>query len=289
MVGLLDIAPAVETVTVGDLDVPVYGVSVHGIADLLGRFPELRELVLGKSVDVDPTAKLGPDVAVAQFATVGAGVEVGEGSVLYPGVYVAPGCRLGRGCVLHPNVVLYEGTILGDRVTIHAGSVVGEDGFGYATHAGVHEKIPHSGHVELGDDVEIGACCTIDRASLGTTVIGAGTKLSNLVAIGHGTKIGRGCLLVAQVGIAGSTTIGDYCSFAGQAGVVGHITIGDGVRVGAQAGVTGDIEPGLEVLGSPAIPLADARRVVLATTRLPQLRDQVKKLNRELKVLRDRL
>ena len=159
---------------------------------------------------VHPSARLGRDVAVGQFVTIGPDAEVGDASVLYPGVFVAAGCKIGRECVLYPNVVLYDHTMLGDRVTIHACSVVGEDGFGYATHGGRHEKIPQAGWVEIADDVEIGACCTVDRATVGVSAIGAGSKLSNLIAIGHGTKVGRHCLFVAQSGVAGSTTIGDY-------------------------------------------------------------------------------
>ncbi len=249
---------------------------------------------IAESASIDPSASVAPGATVAPFVTISADVTIETGTVLYPGVFVAPRCGIGRDCVLYPNVTLYEGTILGDRVVIHAGSSIAQDGFGYATHKGAdgvvrHEKIPPAGWVELENDVEIGSCCAIERAAMGPTIIGEGTKFADLVAIGHGTRMGKHCLMVSQSGIAGSTMVGDYCVFAGQAGVVGHIRIGDGVRVGAQAGVTGDIEPGLEVLGSPAIPLADARRVVLATTRLPQLRDQVKKLSRELKVLRDRL
>jgi len=231
---------------------------------------------------VDPTARLGANVAVAQFATVRANAEIGDGTVLYPGVFVAAGCKIGRDCVLYPNVVLYEGTILGDRVAIHACTVVGQDGLGYATHAGRHEKIPAAGWVEIGDDVEIGACCTIDRATVGATVIAAGTKFSNLVAIGHGTRVGRHCLFVAQSGVAGSTTIGDYCVFGGQSGVVGHRTIGDKVGVAAQAGVVDDIPGGQDVMGAPAIPRAQARRVYSLLSQLPALREKLRKLSAEV-------
>ncbi len=184
------------------------------------------------SARIDPTARIGENVAIAQYATVSSGVTIGAGTVIYPGVFIGPDSRLGRDCILYPNAVIYDMSVLGDRVTIHACTVIGEDGFGYATYKGRHEKIPTPGWVEIGDDVEIGACCAIDRATMGPTAIGAGTKFSNLVAIGHGTRVGKGCLFVAQSGIAGSTTIGDYCAFAGQSGVVGHITIGSGVLAG---------------------------------------------------------
>jgi UDP-3-O-[3-hydroxymyristoyl] glucosamine N-acyltransferase len=214
--------------------------------------------------------------------------------VLYPGVFIGPGCKIGSDCLLYPNVTIYDGCVLGRRVTVHASSSIGVDGFGYATHAGEdgtvrHEKIPPAGNVVLEDDVEIGSCCAIERATMGPTVIGAGTKFADLVAIGHGTKLGQHCLMVSQSGIAGSTVVGNYCAFAGQAGVVGHIRIGDGVRVGAQAGVTNDLPAGQEVLGSPAVPRAEARRIVMSTMKVPELRNQVKRLTREVQALQDRL
>jgi UDP-3-O-[3-hydroxymyristoyl] glucosamine N-acyltransferase len=171
-------------------------------------------------------------------------------------------------------------------VTIHAGSSIGQDGFGYATYKGKHEKIPQAGNVVLEDDVEIGACCAIDRATMGSTIIGVGTKMSNLVAIGHGTQMGKSCLMVAQSGIAGSTMVGNYCVFAGQSGVVGHIRIGDGVKVAAQSGVTNDVPPGVEVLGSPAIERSQARKAMMTVTRLPRLRAEVQQLIKEVRALK---
>ena len=249
---------------------------------------------IDKRSNIDSSAKLAINVSIAAFATVCAGTRIGEGSVVYPGVFVGPRCRIGRDCILYPNVTLYDGTVLGDRVTVHAGSSIGHDGFGYATHKGDdgvvrHEKIPQAGWVELEDDVEIGAGCTIDRATMGATVIGAGTKFSNLIAIGHGTRMGKHGLMVAQSGIAGSVQVGNYCIFAGQSGVVGHIKIGDGVQVAAQAGVTEDVPPGQQVGGSPAEPLAQARRVWMSIRRLPQMRTAVQKLTREMIAIKRRL
>ena len=243
---------------------------------------------------IDPSAKLAEDVAVGPFATIAAGCEIGSGTAVYPGAYIGANCRIGQDCRVYPNVTLYERTILHDRVTIHAGTSIGHDGFGYATHKGDdgvvrHEKIPQAGWVELADDVEIGACCTIDRASIGATVIGAGTKFSNLIAIGHGTKMGKHCLMVAQAGIAGSVVVGDYCVFAGQCGVVGHISIGDGVRVGAKAGVINDVPPGQEVLGSPAVPRTDAKRALVGASQIPKLRAAVRKLTQELRAVKRKL
>lgn len=236
--------------------------------------------------DIHPSAQLAEDVRVGPFSTIGPGAAVGRGTVIYPGVYVGPRCRIGCDCILYPSVTLYDGTILRDRVTIHSGTSIGHDGFGYATHGGRHEKIPQVGWVELEDDVEIGACCAIDRATMGATVIGAGTKFSNLIAIGHGTKTGKHCLVVAQTGIAGSVMVGNYCVFGGQAGIVGHIRIGDGARVGAKTGVTNDLPPGQEVFGTPSMPLGQARRAFAVLPRLPQMRAALRKLIREVSALK---
>jgi UDP-3-O-[3-hydroxymyristoyl] glucosamine N-acyltransferase len=238
---------------------------------------------------VDPSARLAPDARVAPFAVIGPQTVIGPGAVIYSGVNIGPRCRIGGGCTLYPNVTLYDGTILHDRVTIHAGTSIGHDGFGYATHNGRHEKIPQVGWVELEDDVEIGANCAIDRATMGPTVVGAGTKFSNLVAIGHGTRLGKGCLLVAQTGIAGSVVVGNYCVFGGQAGIVGHIKIGDGAHVAAKTGVTNDLAPGEEVFGVPSIPLRLAKRTFTILPRLPQMRAALKKLIREFRQLHERV
>ena len=235
---------------------------------------------------IDQRATLGENVAVAQFVTISEGAAVGAGTVLYPGVFIGPHARIGRDCILYPNVVVYDHCILGDRVTLHANSVIGEDGFGYATRDGRHHKIPQAGWVEVGDDVEIGAGCAVDRAAIGATRIGEGSKFSDQVTIGHGAQVGRHNLLVAQVGIAGSTRTGDYCVFGGQAGVVGHVTLGEGVQVAAQAGVTHDVPPGMKVLGSPADELSEARRQMVLIRKLPELRQRVAELETQLAALK---
>jgi len=238
---------------------------------------------------IDPSAELGEGVRVGAFAVIGPRASIGAGTTIYPGVYVGPDVRIGSDCTLWPNVTLYDGTIVGSRVRIHAGTSIGQDGFGYATHGGAHHKIPEAGWVELEDDVEIGACCAIERATLGATVIGAGTKFADLIAIGHGTRLGKHCLMVSQSGIAGSTSVGDYCVFAAQSGMVGHIRIGDGVQVAAQSGVTNDVPAGQQVLGSPATPLGDARRAMVLTSRLPQMRSALRNLTKEVAELKRRL
>ncbi|HUS92875.1 MAG TPA: UDP-3-O-(3-hydroxymyristoyl)glucosamine N-acyltransferase [Phycisphaerae bacterium] len=238
---------------------------------------------------VDPTAELAEGVRVGAFAVIGPRATVAAGTAIYPHVYVGADCRIGRDCELYPSVTLYDGTVLGDRVRIHAGTSIGQDGFGYATHGGRHHKIPEAGNVVLEDDVEIGACCAIERASLGSTIVGAGTKFADLIAIGHGTTTGRHCLLVSQSGIAGSTHVGNYCVFAAQSGVVGHIRIGDGAQVAAQSGVTNDVPAGQQVLGSPAQPLAEARRAMVITSHLPDMRRTLRRLEKEVAQLKSRL
>src|SRR5258706_15312151 len=199
-----------------------------------------------------------PHVGIHPRANVDPTATVGENTVIYPGVFVGPRARIGRDCVLYPNVVIYENCVLGDRVLIHAGTVIGVDGFGYATHGGIHHKIPQAGNVTIGDDVEIGANCTIARGALVNTLIGAGTKIDGLGMIGHGATIGPGCMIVAQVGIAGSTTVGKYVTMGGQVAITGHLTIGDGATLaGRSAGMT-DFEPKAEVVGVPAMPVSHA-------------------------------
>jgi UDP-3-O-[3-hydroxymyristoyl] glucosamine N-acyltransferase len=244
----------------------------------------------GEGIDpravIAPTARIGENATIRHGVTVEQDAVIGRNVVLYPGVYIGPGARLGDDCVLFPNVVIYDGCELGHRVTIHAGSVIGEDGLGYAPVGGKWVKIPQVGTVEVADDVEIGANCTIDRATLGRTVIGPGTKFSNLIAIGHGTRVGADCLFVAQVGLAGSVNVGRHVTMAGKVGVAGHLTIGDNVRIGAMAGVMRDIDPNTEVLGQPAMLIADARRVYAALQRLPEMRERLRHLEAELERLR---
>lgn len=235
---------------------------------------------------IDPSAKLGKNPNVGPGVTIAANVQIGNDCTLYPGCYVAAGARMGDECVLYPNVVVYDDCELGHRVTVHAGSVIGEDGLGYAPVKGAWLKIPQVGRAVLGDDVEIGANCAIDRATLGRTEIGAGTKFGNEVVIGHGTKIGRDCLFVGQVGVAGSVTIGRHVTLAGQVGVAGHCAIGDDVQVGAQAGISGNVEPGAKLLGSPAIELGEAKRSMIAVQKLPDLMKRVKELERQLTELK---
>jgi UDP-3-O-[3-hydroxymyristoyl] glucosamine N-acyltransferase len=231
---------------------------------------------------VHPTAQIGPDPTIDAFAVVGAGSTVGARCRIHSGAVVGRHCRLGDDVTLHPHAVLYDGTVLGDRVTIHANVVLGADGFGYRLHDGRHVKVPQLGHVELGEDVEIGACTTIDRGTFDATRVGAGTKIDNLVMVGHNCRIGRHNLFVSQVGIAGSCTTGDYVVMAGQVGIADHIHIGDHALLGAQAGVMRDIPAGERVLGAPAMPEREQKRIFISITKLPDLCRDVKRIKQHL-------
>ena len=219
---------------------------------------------------------------VSERAFVDPTATVGEHCTIMPGAFVGAGAVIGDRCVLHPNAVVYRGCVLGDRVTLHAGCVIGQDGFGYATHGGEHHKIPQIGGVVVEDDVEMGAGCTVDRATLGETRVGRGTKFSNAVTIGHGCRVGRFNLFVAQVGLAGSVTTGDYVVIGGQAGVAGHLTIGDRARVAAGAGVIGDVPADTDVGGVPAVELTRAKRAALGMHRLPGVMARLRELERRL-------
>jgi UDP-3-O-[3-hydroxymyristoyl] glucosamine N-acyltransferase len=234
---------------------------------------------------VAPTARIGARVAIYPFAYIGDQVEIGEGTTVFPGAVVGDRCKIGQECTLHPNTVLYPEVVLSDRVEVHAGTVLGGDGFGYRQVEGRHVKIPHTGRLEIGSDVEIGANCTIDRATFEATRIGEGTKIDNLVMIGHNNQIGRHNVLCGQVGIAGSCQTGDYVTMAGQAGIKDNTKIGDQVIVGAQAGVHRNIPSGQNVLGSPAIPVREQRRIFQMIARLPEMHRQFRELSAQIAVL----
>ncbi|MBL8879135.1 MAG: UDP-3-O-(3-hydroxymyristoyl)glucosamine N-acyltransferase [Phycisphaerales bacterium] len=259
------------------------------IVDMYGYRKHARPAVEPCNASISPSAEIGESATIHAGATIASEARIGRNAVIYPGVYIGPRCRIGDDVVLYPNVVIYEDSILGSRVTIHAGTVVGEDGLGYAPVNGRWVKIPQIGIVEIGDDVEIGSNCSIDRATLGRTRIAAGTKMSNLIAIGHGAQIGEHCLFVAQVGIAGSVHVGDHVTMAGQAGVVGHVRIGDRVTVGAKAGVVNHVSDGVTVLGAPAVPIAEAKRQFFYIARLPEMSEKIRKLEKRISELESQL
>jgi len=237
-----------------------------------------------KKVGISPrssiadTAKIGADCHIHDFATIADGARIGDGCIIYPSVYIGPGVQIGNDSIIYPNVTIYDGCKIGNRVIINANTAVGEDGFGYASHKGIHHKIPQIGIVIIEDDVEIGTCCGIERGTLGDTVIGQGTKIGDLVTIGHGSKIGPHCLLVAQVGIAGSSNLGHHCIVGGQVGIVGHINIGNNVIIAAQAGVINNIPDGKVVLGAPAIEAGQGKRAYGMIQYLPEMRQNIRRL-----------
>ena len=239
--------------------------------------------------EVDATARLGSKVTIGPFAVVERGAEIGEGAAIGAQCYVGAGARVGKGCRIYPQVVIREQCVVGDRVIIHSGTVVGSDGYGFATDAktGAHRKVPQVGNVVVEDDVEIGSNVSIDRATTGSTRIGAGTKIDNLVQLGHNVQTGRHCLIVSQVGISGSTKVGNHVVIAGQAGIVGHITIGDGAVVTAQSGVMGDVEPKAVLFGSPALPHREGMKVHALMKRLPEMFETLKRLKQQLSETRE--
>ncbi len=206
------------------------------------------------------TAVVGENVAIAPFAVVGDRVTIGDGTVIFQGVSIEAGVQVGPNTIIYPNATIYNGSVIGARCVIHANTVIGSDGYGFATHRGKHHKIPQVGIVRIEDDVEIGAGTTIDRAAFGETVIGEGTKIDNLVQIGHNVKIGKHCLIVSQVGIAGSTELGDYVAVGGQSGLAGHLKIGNRVQIGGGTAVVEDTPDGSKVMGYPAVPFKQFAR-----------------------------
>ena len=231
---------------------------------------------------VHPDARLDPAVTVYPFAFIGPRTVIGAGSVIFPGCYIGEDCTLGENCLIYPNAVLMAGTRLGNATIIQPGAVLGSDGFGFVPGEAGIEKIPQIGLVSLGDNVEIGANTTIDRAALGETRIGDGSKLDNLVQIGHNVRMGRFCLLAGQSGISGSTRLGDRVILAGQAGLAGHLKVGNGAVIGPQSGLTRDVKDGEVLGGSPSIPRNEFLRSSVLISKLPEMFTRLRKLEKAL-------
>ncbi|MHC4558841.1 MAG: UDP-3-O-(3-hydroxymyristoyl)glucosamine N-acyltransferase [Planctomycetota bacterium] len=242
-----------------------------------------KKVGISQRASIADSAKVGADCQVHDFVTIADEARIRDGCIIYPGVYIGQGVHIGNDSVIYPNVTIYDNCKIGNRVIINANSTIGEDGFGYATHKGIHHKIPQTGIVIVEDDVEIGACCGIERGTLSDTVIGQGSKLGDLVTIGHGTKIGPHCLLVAQVGIAGSTSLGHHCTVGGQVGIVGHINIGNNVTIAAQAGVINNVPDNKVVLGAPAVEANLGRRAYSMIQYLPEMRQSIRDLQNQIK------
>jgi UDP-3-O-[3-hydroxymyristoyl] glucosamine N-acyltransferase len=250
------------------------------LLSLIPRFYRARERVSGihRTAEIGHSARLGADVSVGPYVVIGDGAVIGDRVVLDSHVVVGDGVRVGDDTHLYPAVTAYGGTVIGRRVIAHAGARLGSDGFGYVFREGRHEKIPHVGRCVIEDDVEIGANTTIDRGSIDDTVIGAGTKIDNLVHIAHNCRIGRLCLIMAQVGMAGSVRVEDGCIIAGQVGIGGHTTIGKGATLAGQSGVFGDIPSGETWSGYPARPHKEALRAQGVLFRLAPLMRRLERL-----------
>ncbi|HEU4369188.1 MAG TPA: UDP-3-O-(3-hydroxymyristoyl)glucosamine N-acyltransferase [Methylomirabilota bacterium] len=242
-----------------------------------------RTAVVAAGARVDPTATVGPLCVIETAAVIGPAVR------LHALVHVGAGVEIGEATVVYPQVSLRDGVRVGRRVVIHAGAVLGADGFGFAFDGSAHRKIPQVGGVVIEDDVEIGANTTIDRGTFADTVVRRGTKIDNLVQIGHNVEVGEHSLLAGQVGIAGSSRLGRGVVLAGQVGVSHHVTLGDGVTAGGQTGIPSDLEPGARVWGTPARPIVQLKRIMVAEGRLPELLRRVRALEQRLERLAARL
>ncbi len=247
------------------------------------------------SAGIDPSATVAESATIAPSAHIGPGCVIGEnvtigaGAVLIGGNHIAHDSQIGSDTRLHPNVVIYSHTVIGDRTIIHSGTVIGADGYGYVFDQGRHVKMPQIGNVVIGNDVEIGSNTCIDRAALGSTTIGSGTKIDNLVHIAHNVTFGDNCLILGQTGFAGSTTFGDYCVIASQSGVSGHLNIGNQVTIGSKSGVMRDIPDKETVLGYPAAPHTQAKRQWVGIQRLPDIQQQLRDLQKQVKALQAQL
>ncbi len=236
---------------------------------------------------VSDKAEVGRDVSVFPFTYIADGVSIGNGSTIHPYVFIGEKTTIGENCIIHPHVTVRENVKIGKRVIIHSGTVIGSDGFGYVFEGGRYHKIPQVGGVIIEDDVEIGSNVSIDRATTGNTTIGKGTKIDNLVQIGHNVKIGSNSILVAQIGIGGSSEIGDYVTLGGQVGIADHTIIDSGTMVGAQSGIMGNIPKGA-YSGSPAIPHRDWLKAQAIFAKLPGLHKKLKELEEKIKELERR-
>lgn len=277
---------------VAPASIPVNGRPLIRVRDPLMAFAEIVRHLRGRppvphgeihpSAVVHPTARLDDGVSVGPGAVVGEGTSIGAGTVLHAGVVVGRGCQIGADTTFYPRVVVYDDCLIGSRVTLHAGTVIGADGFGYRTQDGKHVKVPQLGWVEVEDDVEVGAGTTIDRGTFGPTRIGAGTKIDNLVMVGHNCQIGRHNIIAAQVGIAGSSSTGDYVVLAGQAGVADHVHIGDRTQVAGKSGIVADVPPDSRLIGYPARPAALGKRIWITLNHLPDMRRDLKRVMEQL-------
>lgn len=257
------------------------------LLELFRHRAEVERVVSDKAY-IAPSAKIGKDVAVMPFAYIDEGAEIGDGTVIYPHVYVGRNVKVGSNCLFYPSSIIREGCVLGNKVVLQSGAVIGGDGFGYITDkkTGKHSFVLQAGNVVLEDEVEIGSNTCIDRATAGSTVVGAGTKIDNLVHLGHNDVLGKNCLVVAHVGISGSVTAGDNCVFAGQVGTVGHITIGNNCQFAGRTGITHNIPDNSVCAGFPAQPYKEWLKQEASLRKVGDLLKKVKELEKALAELK---
>jgi len=279
-------AAAVVPVGVPPQDKPTITVdNVHqAFTQIVSHFrptPPQQRIGISAAAWISPSARLAEDVDVHPGASIGDDVDIGRRSTVHSGVHIMSGCRIGQDVTLMPGAVLYENTCVGARTIIHAGAVIGAYGFGYQVIDSRYQRTAQLGWVDVGADVEIGACSTIDRGTYGATVVGAGTKIDNQVMIAHNCRLGQHNMICSQVGIAGSTSTGDWVVMAGQVGVRDHVHIGTGAVLGAKAGVSNDVPDGARMIGIPATPERDQKLKQAALAKLPELRKELKRLVRQ--------
>ncbi len=242
---------------------------------------------VSKMASISESASLGEDLYIGEFVVISDQVTIGAGVKLYPQVYIGDNVKIGEGSILHPGVKIYEGSEIGAHCVIHAGAIIGGDGFGFAPNQeNNYQKVPQVGKVIIEDHVEVGANTTIDRATMGATILRKGVKLDNLIMIAHNVEVGENTVMAAQAGVSGSTRIGKNCMFGGQVGLIGHISIADGVKIAAQSGIGKNItEKDVAVQGSPAFDFGLYQRCYVVFKNLPQLRNQVIDLERKVSAL----
>ena len=266
--------------------------SYEALASLLRLVDQARPRKKGihPSAIIESSAKVGSDVFIGPYAYIGENCIIGDGCSIYPHVYIGDNTRLGINCTINPGVKIYHDCLIGEGCIIHAGSVIGSDGFGFAPQSdNEYMKIPQLGNVVLEDHVEIGANVTIDRATMGSTIIRKGVKLDNLIQIGHNVEVGENSVMAAQTGISGSTKIGRNCMFGGQVGLAGHLKIADGTKIGAQGGILGDVKAeNTVIIGSPAIELKQFMRCSVVFKKLPEMKIKIDLLEKEVESLKKR-
>ena len=242
-----------------------------------------------ENVYIADSATLGEDVYVGAFAYIANNAFIGSNTKIYPQAYIGDNVKIGTNCIIYPGVKIYHNCVIGNNVIIHAGTVIGSDGFGFAPQNGEYVKIAQIGNVIIEDNVEIGSNTSIDRATMGSTVVKRGAKLDNLIQVAHNVEIGESTVMAAQVGVAGSTKVGKHCMIGGQVGFAGHITIGDNVNIGAQSGIPNNVEAKSNLLGYPAIPIKEFARQVVLVKRLPEINSSIKELQKEIEKLKSQL